>query len=49
MNVLDEKRSSPEVRRYVQQRIQKMRAAMQRKGVDDHYDPAGERVLFQQF
>ena len=33
MNVLDEKRSSPEVRRYVQQRIQKIRAAMQRNGV----------------
>ena len=34
MNVLDEKRSSQELRGYVQQRIEKMRQAMERKGVD---------------
>ena len=34
MNVLDEKRSSPELRGYVKQRIQKMQAVMERKGVD---------------
>lgn len=34
MNVLDEKRSSPELRGYVKQRIEKMRQAMEAKGVD---------------
>lgn len=34
MNVLDEKRSSQELRGYVKQRIEKMRQAMERKGVD---------------
>ncbi|MCI9121958.1 MAG: aminopeptidase P family protein [Oscillibacter sp.] len=46
MNVLDEKRSSPEVRRYVQQRIQKMRAAMQRKGVDVTIMTRPENVFY---
>lgn len=34
MNVLDEKRASQELRSYVKQRIEKMRQAMERKGVD---------------
>ena len=34
MNVLDEKRASQELRGYVKQRIEKMRRAMERKGVD---------------
>ena len=34
MNVLDEKRSSPELRGYVKERIRKMQDVMARKGVD---------------
>ena len=34
MNVLDEKRSSPEVRGYVKQRIEKMQEVLRRKNVD---------------
>ena len=34
MNVLDEKRSSPELRGYVKERIRKMQDVMARKGVE---------------
>ena len=34
MNVLEEKRSSPELRGYVKQRIQRMQTIMAQKGVD---------------
>lgn len=46
MNVLDEKRSGPEVREFVKSRIGRMRGAMARKGVDVTIMTRPENVFY---